>query len=70
LENTRDLLLKKLSFGYGNEALKLIEKLCRRALKNTCKKSYPKLAKTTQYIGCQKLAVGGQNDLSVDRPVD
>ena len=38
--------LEKLSFRYGNEALKLVEKLCKRALENTCKNLTQNLAKS------------------------
>ena len=43
-----------------------LEKLAQYPLKNLRENS-PQMA---QYIGLQKLAVGGLTELSVDRPVD
>ena len=60
----------KTLFWYENKALKLVEKLCERALENTCENLVEKLTKRSFCKGCQKLTVMTQNGLSVDRPVD
>jgi len=50
-------------FGYGNEALKLEEKLCKRALENTLKNLTQNLPKRPFYKAIRKLAVTGQSDI-------
>ena len=50
----------------GESLLKELEKLVQNSLKNLVENSSQK----PQFIGLQKLAVGSQGGLSVDRPVD
>jgi len=50
----------------GENLLKELEKLAQKPLKNLIENS-PQMA---QFIGLQKLAIMGQSELSVDRPVD
>ena len=50
----------------GENLFKGLEKLAQNPLKNLVKKSPQK----SQFIGLEKLAVGSQVGLSIDRPVD
>ena len=50
----------------GENFLMELEKLAQNPLKNLIENSPPK----SHFIGLEKLAVGSQNGLTVDRPVD
>jgi len=57
---TQDKHSLKTLFGYESEALKIVEKPCRRALKNTCKNLNQNLAKTPFLLVVQKLIIGAR----------